>query len=441
MLGAAYDAWTTDVRDGRTSVLVAAASQDVVALNARARADRVTDGHVAAEGVELHDGNLAGVGDWVVTRSNNRLLAYGRGLGGFRRGGRWVHNGDTWQVTRRHADGALTVQHRDNRGTVRLPAEYVGDSVELAYAATAHRVQGTTTDTAHALVTPEMTREALYVASTRGRHRTTWYTATETPLDADGHDPDEAPRTVNEVLGSVLARTGAEDSATATISDTLDQATSLPTLVGRYLHAHAVAMADVLRDATEALPPKDRARVLEDAAAPRLAHTLAAAAGRGADPRALLRAAFEFDDSHNVRSLAAVLATRIEDHPRTLGNPDQASESSPAGAPLPWLPAPDVGHAGWLPYLQARAALIRHRADDLGSLTAAYREQYAITDSDPSSANPRSPEPAVRPPTAPRWPACPNRPPLQNLGTRRPERHRPRRASAGDLSPSSEVRA
>jgi len=33
------------------------------------------------------------------------------------------------------------VQHLDNRGGVRLPAEYVGDSVELAYAATVHRVQ------------------------------------------------------------------------------------------------------------------------------------------------------------------------------------------------------------------------------------------------------------------------------------------------------------
>jgi hypothetical protein len=234
---AAYHAWATDVRDGRTSILIAAATGDVGALNARARAERVTTGHVTAAGVELHDGHLAGVGDWVVTRSNNRLLRYGRGLGGFRRGGRWVHNGDTWRVTRRHADGSLTVQHLDNRGRVRLPAGYVGDSVELAYAATVHRVPGATTDTAHALVTPEITREALYVASTRGRHRTTWYTATETPLDADGHDPDEAPRTATEVLGNVLARSGSEDSATATVRDTVDQASSLRNLVGRYLHA------------------------------------------------------------------------------------------------------------------------------------------------------------------------------------------------------------
>lgn len=395
MLEDAYDAWATDVRDGRTSVLLASATQDVVAFNARARAERVADGNVTAEGVELHDGNLAGVGDWVVTRSNSRLLEYGRGLGAFRRGSRWVHNGDTWQVTRRHADGSLTVQHLDNRGKVRLPAEYVGDSVELAYAATVHRVQGTTTDTAHALVTPEMTREALYVASSRGRHRTTWYTATETPLDADGHDPDEAPRTAHEVLSGVLARTAAEDSATAAIRDTFDQATSLRTLVGRYQHARTVAMTHMLREAADALPPADRARLLADTAAPRLAQTLAAAAGRGAEPKTLLRTAYEFDDTHNVRSLSAVLATRIEDPPGTFGIPDQATESAAPGAPLPWLPAPDVGHPGWLPYLQARADLIRDRAANLGSLTAAYRDQYAVNDSDPSSLG-ETPEPGTR---------------------------------------------
>jgi hypothetical protein len=154
-------------------------------------------------------------------------------------------------------------------------------------------------------------------------------------------------------------------------------------------------MTDTLREAADALPSADRARILADPAAPRLARTLAAAAGRGADPTTLLRAAFEFDDSQNVRSIAAVLATRIEDCPHTLGVPDEAPESPAAVAPLPWLPAPDVGHAGWLPYLQARADLIRDRANDLGSLTAAYRDQYAITDPEPSSLG-EPPEPGTR---------------------------------------------
>ncbi|HET7415614.1 MAG TPA: MobF family relaxase [Arthrobacter sp.] len=385
MLEDAYDAWAVDVRAGKTSVLVAGATDDVTALSARARAERVTAGQVAQDGVELHDGNLAGLGDWVVTRSNERLLRYGT------RRSRWVHNGDTWRVVKHHTDGSLTVRHLDNRAKVRLPHAYIADCVELAYAATAHRVQGSTTDTAHALVTPEMTREALYVASTRGRQHTTWYTATETPLDADGHDSDDAPRTAREVLTAVLSRTGAEDSATDTIRTTLEEAGSLRTLVSRYEHARTVAMNDTLQAAADALPAHERHRILADPAAPRLARSLADAAGRGASPAAVLSAALDLDDLSNVASPALVLASRIEDLPRAVGIPDQPF----VDRPLPWLAAPDVGHPGWLPYLQARGDLIRTRADELGSLAAAYREQYGIADADPSSLG-RPPEPGTR---------------------------------------------
>ena len=123
------------------------------------------------QAVVLRDGNRASVGDWVVTRTNQRSLTWNRGRD-------WVKNGDTWTITDRHPDGAVTVTHHEHRGTVRLPAGYVADSLELAYASTAHRTQGTTVDTAHTLVTPEMTREALYVASTRGRTSTHWYATT-----------------------------------------------------------------------------------------------------------------------------------------------------------------------------------------------------------------------------------------------------------------------
>ena len=163
MLESAYDAWAADIRNGQTSVLVAVTVEDVRALNARARIERVQAGRVEPDGVSLADGNRAGVGDWVVTRSNVRGLTC-------RHGRDWVKNGDTWEVTRRHRDGGLSVQHQEHRGRLRLPAEYVADSVELAYASTAHRAQGITVDTAHTLVTSEMTRESLYVASTRGRN-------------------------------------------------------------------------------------------------------------------------------------------------------------------------------------------------------------------------------------------------------------------------------
>jgi hypothetical protein len=42
---------------------------------ARARADRVAAGQVEPTGVGLHDGNLAGGRDWIVTRANDRRMS------------------------------------------------------------------------------------------------------------------------------------------------------------------------------------------------------------------------------------------------------------------------------------------------------------------------------------------------------------------------------
>ena len=61
MLKAAYDAWAHDMHAGRSSVLVAATGDDVAALNARARAERIHGGHVDPHGaVDLRDGDRAG---------------------------------------------------------------------------------------------------------------------------------------------------------------------------------------------------------------------------------------------------------------------------------------------------------------------------------------------------------------------------------------------
>ena len=90
MLDLLFDAWLTDTRAGRRSLMVAADAQTVTDLNTRARAHRVAAGDVAEDGVRLEDGTTIGVGDVVVTRLNVRALATGRG---------WVKNGDDWIVT------------------------------------------------------------------------------------------------------------------------------------------------------------------------------------------------------------------------------------------------------------------------------------------------------------------------------------------------------
>ncbi len=101
--------------------------------------------------MRLWDGNLAGAGDWIVTRLNDRRL-------GVFSGRDWVKNGDAWQVERRYADGSLAVRHLGHGGRVRLPRAYVRDQVQLLYATTAHHAQGTTVDTANPLITAGMTR-------------------------------------------------------------------------------------------------------------------------------------------------------------------------------------------------------------------------------------------------------------------------------------------
>lgn len=73
----------------------------VTHLNERARADLIAAGRVEAEGVGLHEGTTAGVGELVFTRRNDRRLSSGR---------TWIKNGDRWQITHRYDDGSLAVR-------------------------------------------------------------------------------------------------------------------------------------------------------------------------------------------------------------------------------------------------------------------------------------------------------------------------------------------
>jgi hypothetical protein len=78
---------------------------------------------------------------------------------------------------------------------------------------TAHRAQGATVDTCHVVATPAMTREAFYVAMTRGRHANSTYVSTGPMIDIEEHQDAELI-TPAEVLRSVLANEGTERSAT-----------------------------------------------------------------------------------------------------------------------------------------------------------------------------------------------------------------------------------
>jgi len=238
MIDAAYAAWRADVRAGMASVLVTDASQSVIELNQRARAERLLDGDtVAGSEVLLADGTQASEGDVVITRRNDRRLHT-------RRGG-WVRNGDRWQVTGVNQDGSLRVQRlgQGSGGEVVLPASYVAEHLDLGYAVTAHRAQGLTVDTSHVVVTGSTTRENFYVSMTRGRKSNIAYVALDRP--DEGHAPPE-PDEVNArtVLYGVLQHSGAELSAHQMIEAEQERWTSMAQLAAEYETIAAVAQRD-----------------------------------------------------------------------------------------------------------------------------------------------------------------------------------------------------
>jgi hypothetical protein len=106
--------------------------------------------------------------------------------------------------------------------------------VELGYATTAHRAQGRTVDTAHAFVSATTLREPLYVMATRGRESNRFYV--DTMYDPDVETSHETPEELApvDVLRSVLANSGADKSATRTITEEWTNSQSISRLLADY---------------------------------------------------------------------------------------------------------------------------------------------------------------------------------------------------------------
>ena len=236
MLDAVFAAWKRDIAAGRSSLMIAGDLGTVSELNARARADRISAGQVLENGVNVAGGATAGVGDQVRTRQNNRRLTSGHS---------WVRNGDRWSVIATLDDGGMTVRRAHGSGVVVLPADYVREHVELAYASTAHRAQGRTVDTAHALVSATITREVLYVSGTRGREGNWLYVDTHYDPDPQtSHDQVTQTVSAREVLVGVLRSEGADVAAHDMIRRAQSEAEGFERLSGEYLTLATAAQAE-----------------------------------------------------------------------------------------------------------------------------------------------------------------------------------------------------
>lgn len=322
MVEQVFTAWREDTTAGKQSIMIASTNETVGKLNDLAQAHAMERGHVHPEhgSVRLHNEARAHVGDVVVTRQNARRLTVNSGQD-------FVKNGDLWRVSQVHDNGAMTVQHLEHGGKVTLPAAYAAQSVELGYAATIHRAQGATVDTAHALVDSSTDRAGAYVALTRGRESNTLYVGL-----GDGQKRDEVLEQIASAYERDLTVHESVDAVRAehnNVADLIAQHEDISELAVQKVMAAAVheGMGRVsehpVRDGASGMvthhvsadAAADAAEVLSSDAWGALAHELGDAAREGFDPAALIERAYGrralHDEGASARDAAAVMAWRV----------------------------------------------------------------------------------------------------------------------------------
>ena len=92
-------------------------------------------------------------------------------------------------------------------------------------------------DTARVIAHQGMTRQQLYAAMSRGRAENHAHVEVETQLDVDVERAPDARADGAVVLAQIIARDGAERSATETLREEMDAPLRLDSLVPQYTHA------------------------------------------------------------------------------------------------------------------------------------------------------------------------------------------------------------
>lgn len=317
--------YSADVDAGKQSIMIASTNETVTRLNDLAQAHAIEHGQVSTDAgaVALHNSSRAHLGDTIVTRKNARRLIVNSGQD-------FVKNGDLWRVTDLHDDGRITAQHIQHGGKVTLPAGYVQESVELGYASTIHRAQGSTVDTAHALVDASTDRAGAYVALTRGRENNQLYVTL-----ADGEKRDD-----------VLDRITGAYERDLTVHETVDQLRAehrnIASLIAQHEDISELAVQKVMEpylmegmsrvkdhpvrdkdsgqiiDHTPANGVEDAKAVLASPAWPALAHDMGEAYRNGVDPAALVERVYSYrpleasEQGAEAKDYAAVMQWRVE---------------------------------------------------------------------------------------------------------------------------------
>jgi DNA primase catalytic core len=360
-----FASWTADRAGGLDSIMLAPTRELVADLNQKARTQRLTDTQPGRE-IELADGNLASVGDTIITRTNNRQLRVSPTD--------WVKNGDRWTIVDVDAQRDLHVRHTQSGRHVQLPLDYVAESVELGYATTTHTAQGVTADTMHGILAGNESRQQAYTMLTRGREANHAYVVV-----VGGGDPHTLihPETINpltptDILERILARDESPVSATTALRDAADPARQLGEATSRYTDAVTFATTQLVgedgilaleRDVDEMAPG-----LTESPTWPALRAQLLVVQADDRDPiQALTRA--RILPLTDTQDPCSTLAGRVADTGRHY-----------RGGPLPWLPripSALTRDSLWGDYLNARQQLVRDLAGQVRDDAMAAEAQPA----------------------------------------------------------------
>jgi conjugative relaxase-like TrwC/TraI family protein len=195
------DVWWDATARGETASMMASTNEAVEQLNVEAQRRRLDAGQLKTTARPVVVGPYRiHVGDLVATRQNERKLLTDRS--------HMVKNRDHWTVHALHRDGAITVSGKT--GTVRLPAEYVAEHVQLAYAETSHANQGRTVDHSYLYLDGPTGAAGIYVPMTRGRKTNEAFVVTR------------GEQTAVDVIGESLARDWIDRPAVAVRAELRD---------------------------------------------------------------------------------------------------------------------------------------------------------------------------------------------------------------------------
>lgn len=200
------DWWAQDtaVRDP----MIVASNETRSRLNSAARellraAGVVTGPILVVDGMEFQ------AGDRVVARRNDRRLRSPHD------GRWWVRNGSCGRIVKVDIEESSVTVAFDTAGygaphEIRLPAGYVADHLEHAYALTDYGVQGRTLTRALAVLDETSTTPGAYVATTRGRAENRIYIAVGDAIDTEALDCTHGiPRTRAPGLEALAAQIAA----------------------------------------------------------------------------------------------------------------------------------------------------------------------------------------------------------------------------------------